>query len=736
MISRRLTSEKTIGQKIMDHKMERRDFLKVSVAASGGLLIGFRFPGISKLASAQSLKTASADTFMPNAFVRIGTDERITVIVNHSEMGQGVYTSLPMLLAEELDADWSKVGFESAPVDPKYNHPAFGMQMTGGSSSVWSGLEQFRQAGAVARALLVAAAAQQWNVDPASCRTESGAVFNGPSHKLTYGHLVETAAKLTPPAHVQLKDPKTFKLIGKPLKRLDTPVKTNGSAVFGIDVKLPGMLTAVIARPPIFGAKMKSFDDSRARSMPGVRKIVAIPAGVAVIADSFWQAKSARDALRVEWDEGAMQNFSTSEMMRTFRERAESPGTSVRKDGDAESALASAAKKIEAVYEVPYLSHLMMEPLNCVVDLRADSCEVWTGSQFQTIDRANAAKIAGLPNEKVQLHTTFLGGGFGRRANPQSDFVVEAVYVAKAAGAPVKVIWTREDDMSGGWYRPAFLHAIAGGIDANGNVVSFRSRSVGQSIMAGTLFAAMMMKGKAYDPASVEGLDDLPYEIPNIAVESHQAEVGVPVQWLRSVGHSHTAFAVECFIDELAALAGKDPYQFRRAMLQKHPRHLGVLDLAAQKAGWDKPLPKGMGRGIAVHFAFESYAAHVAEVSVTDDRVRVHRMVCAVDCGQYVNPNIIKAQLEGGAIFGASAALYQELTFENGRLQQTNFNSFPVMRMNECPEIETYIVDNQEKSGGIGEPGVPCAAPAIANAVFAVTGKRVRRLPIRLTEGA
>ena len=714
MISRRLISEKMIGQKIVDQKMERRDFLKVSVAASGGLLIGFRFPGISKLASAQSLKTASADTFMPNAFVRIGTDERITVIVNHSEMGQGVYTSLPMLLAEELDADWSKVGFESAPVDPKYNHPAFGMQMTGGSSSVWSGLEQFRQAGAVARALLVAAAAQQWNVDPASCRTESGAVFNGSSHKLTYGHLVETAAKLTPPAHVQLKDPKTFKLIGKPLKRLDTPVKTNGSAVFGIDVKLPGMLTAVIARPPIFGAKMKSFDDSRARSMPGVRKIVAIPAGVAVIADSFWQAKSARDALRVEWDEGAMQNFSTNEMMRTFRERAESPGTSVRKDGDAESALASAAKKIEAVYEVPYLSHLMMEPLNCVVDLRADSCEVWTGSQFQTIDRANAAKIAGLPNEKVQLHTTFLGGGFGRRANPQSDFVVEAVYVAKAAGAPVKVIWTREDDMSGGWYRPAFLHAIAGGIDANGNVVSFRSRSVGQSIMAGTLFAAMMMKGKTYDPASVEGLDDLPYEIPNIAVESHQAEVGVPVQWLRSVGHSHTAFAVECFIDELAALAGKDPYQFRRAMLQKHPRHLGVLDLAAQKAGWDKPLPKGMGRGIAVHFAFESYAAHVAEVSVTDDRVRVHRMVCAVDCGQYVNPNIIKAQLEGGAIFGASAALYQELTFENGRLQQTNFNSFPVMRMNECPEIETYIVDNQEKSGGIGEPGVPCAAPAIA----------------------
>jgi isoquinoline 1-oxidoreductase beta subunit len=710
--------------------MERRDFLKATVAASGGLLIGFRFPGFSALAS----ERRAAETFMPNAFVRIGTDDRVTVIVNHSEMGQGVYTSLPMLLAEELDADWTKVGFEPAPVDAKYNHPAFGMQMTGGSSSVWSGLEQFRQAGAAARAMLIAAAAQQWNVDASACRTESGAVLNGTNRKLTYGHLAAAAAKLTPPEHVQLKDPKTFKLIGKPIKRLDTPEKLNGKAEFGIDVKLPNMLTAAVARPPIFGAKMKTFDDAKARSMPGVRKIVAIPDGVAVIADTFWQAKVARDGLRIEWDEGSMHDFDTAKMMQDFRERAKSPGTSVRKDGDAEGALASAAKKIEAVYEVPYLSHLMMEPLNCTVDLRPDGCEVWTGSQFQTIDRANAAKIAGLPPEKVQLHTTFLGGGFGRRANPQSDFVVEAVHVARAAGVPVKVIWTREDDMAGGWYRPAFLHAIAGGVDASGNAVSWRSRLVGQSIMAGTPFAAMMMKGKAYDPASVEGVDDLPYSIPNIAVESHQAEINVPVQWWRSVGHSHTAFAVESFVDELAALAQKDPYQYRRTLLQKQPRYLGVLDLAAQKAGWDKPLPKGMGRGVAVHFAFGSYSAHVAEVSVSDGRVRVHRMVCAIDCGEYVNPGIIAGQTEGGAIFGASAALFQELTFENGRLQQTNFHTFPVMRMNECPEIETHIVNNHEKSGGIGEPGVPCAAPAIANAIFAATGKRVRRLPIRMTE--
>jgi len=730
-MSTRIVNARPVGSACGRTVIARREFLKFSVAASGGLLVGFYFPGAGMQASAQE----SANSFMPNAFVRIGTDEQVTVIVNHSEMGQGVFTSLPMLLADELDADWSKVGFESAPVDPKYNHPAFGMQVTGGSSSVWSGLEQFRQAGAAARAMLVAAAAQRWNTDPSSCRTESGAVFDSSNRKLTYGQLVADAAKLSPPEHVQLKDPKNFKLIGKPIKRLDTSIKLNGKAIFGLDVNLPGMLTAVVARPPIFGAKMKSFDDSRARSMPGVRKIVQVPSGIAVIADTFWQAKVARDALRIDWDEGAMQSFSTTEMMQQFRERAKSPGVSVRKEGDASTALAGAAKKIAAVYEVPYLSHLMMEPLNCVVDLRQDSCEVWTGSQFQTIDRANAAKTASLPNEKVQLHTTFLGGGFGRRATPQSDFVVEAVHVAKALGPPakVKVVWTREDDMQGGWYRPAFLHAIEGGIDASGNPVSWTSRSVGQSIMTGTPFEAMM-QGKAYDPASVEGIDDLAYAIPNLAIESHQINVNVPVQWLRSVGHSHTAFAVECFIDELAGLAQKDPYQFRRDLLSKQPRYLGVLDLAAQKSGWGKPLPKGMGRGIAVHFAFGSYLAHVAEVSVIDGKVKVHRMVCAVDCGQYVNPGIISAQIEGAAIFGASAALFQELTFENGRLQQTNFNTFPVMRMNECPVIETYIVESKEKSGGIGEPGVPCAAPAIANALFAATGKRVQRLPIRLAE--
>lgn len=711
-------------------QIERREFLKLSVGAGGGLLIGFWHSGASKLAFAEERPESA---FMPNAFLRIGTDERVTVIVNHSEMGQGVYTALPMLLAEELDADWKKVGYESAPVDPKYNHPVFGMQITGGSSSVWSGFEQYRNAGAAARAMLIAAAAQQWNTDPATLRTESGVVVDGTNRKLSYGQLAEAAAKMPPPANVTLKDSKQFKLIGTPVKRLDTAEKINGKAVFGIDVKNSGMLTAVVARAPVFGAKVKSFDDSRARTMPGVRKIAEVPSGVAVVADSFWQAKVARDALNIDWDEGEMRAFSTSQMIQQFREQAKSPGTSVRRDGDPDAALSQATQKIEAVYEVPYLSHLMMEPLNCTVDLRADSCEIWTGTQFQTVDRAAAAKVAGLPNEKVQIHTTFLGGGFGRRATPQSDFVVEAVHVAKAAGFPVKVVWTREDDMQGGWYRPAFLHAIVGGVDASGNPVSWRSRLVGQSIMAGTPFEGMM-KGKEYDPASVEGVDDLPYDIPNLAVESHNAKVGVPVQWWRSVGHSHTGFATECFMDELAALTRKDPYQFRRALLTKHPRHLAVLDLAAEKAGWGKPVPEGRGRGIAVHFAFGSYNAQVAEVSVTEGKVRVHRIVSAVDCGRYVNPGIIAAQLEGGAIFAASAALFQELTFENGRLQQTNFHTFPVMRMNECPEIETHIVESNEKSGGIGEPGVPCTAPAIANAVFAATGKRIRKLPIRMTE--
>ena len=704
----------------------RRDFIKLSVAASGGLLIGLSIPSLGQ-------NKMSAVVFKPNAFVRIGSDEVVTVIVNHSEMGQGVFTSLPMLLAEELDADWTKVRFEPAPVDPAYNHPVFGIQMTGGSTSTWSSFDQFRQAGATARAMLVEAAAKQWNVDAKSCTTANGAVTHASGKKLTYGKLAEKAAAIPAPQQVALKDPKDFKLIGKTIKRLDTPEKVNGTGVFGIDVKLPGMLTAVVARPAVFGAKVKAFNADKAKAIKGVRQVAEVPSGVAVIADGFWAAKKGRDALEIAWETGAMGGFSTKSQLEQYKEMAKQPGLSARKEGDVTTGLAQAVKRVEAVYEFPYLSHLMMEPLNCTVDLKADSCEVWTGSQFQTIDRNAAAEVAGLKPEQTKLNTTLLGGGFGRRACPTSDFVREAVSVAKVAGKPVKVIWTREDDMHGGYYRPMYIHAFEGGVDAQGNPVAWQERIVGQSLMAGTMFEMFIKDG--IDDSSVEGVADMKYAIPNLSVQLHTTKVGVPVLWLRSVGHTHTAFAKESFLDELAALGGKDPVELRRTLLSNSPRELGVLNLAAEKAGWGSPLPAGHGRGVAVHSSFGSFGANVAEVSVdADGKVHVHRMVCAIDCGRYVNPGIIEAQVEGAVMFGLSFALYQELTFENGRIKQSNFHDYPVVRMNEAPKVEVHIVKSDEKPGGIGEPGVPCVAPSMGNAIFAATGKRVRKLPVRMEE--
>ena len=709
--------------------MERREFLKVTVGASGGLLIGFYLPFEGAAAAAPA-----GEVFKPNAFVRIAPDETISVVCNHSEMGQGVYTSLPMLLADEMDADWTKVRYEPAPVDPAYNHPVFGVQMTGGSTSTWSGFEQYRKAGAAARAVLVAVAAREWSVAPEKCTTANGFVVNGDTGaRQSYGQLSTKAAGIQVPAQVALKDSKDFHLIGKPLKRLDTPEKSSGKGIFGIDVSLPGMMTAVVARAPSFGAKLKTFDPAPAMAVQGVRKVTQVPTGVAVIADGFWAAKRGRDALHIEWDESAMAGFSTKSQREEYAALARQPGLVARKDGDAAAALARASKKLTAVYEVPYLSHAMMEPLNCAVDLRADHCEIWVGTQFQTGDRYAAAQIAGLKPEQVELHTTLLGGGFGRRANPASDFVGEAVHVAKAASAPVKVIWTREDDMHGGYYRPAYYHALEGCVDANGAPLAWSHRIVGQSIIAGTPFAAMIKNG--IDDSSVEGAADLPYAIPNISVELHTTKNPVPVLWWRSVGHSHTAFVKESFFDELCVAGGKDPYQMRRALLAGHPRELGVLDLVAEKSGWGKPLPAGRGRGIAVHASFASFAAMVAEASVeAGGKVRVHRVVTAIDCGRYVNPGIIEAQLESGAIFGMTAALHDELTFEGGHLQQSNFHNYPMLRMNECPEIEAHAIRSDENPGGIGEPGVPCAAPAVANAIFAATGKRVRKLPIRMSE--
>jgi len=707
--------------------LSRRDFLKAGAAIGGGLVLGFHLPLTGTTADAAQGTPAAFDL---NAFLRIGADESVTVIVNHSEMGQGIYTALPMLVAEELDADWSKVRVEAAPVAPPYNHTVYGIQITGGSSSTWSEWERLRRAGATARAMLIAAAAETWKVDAASCRAQNGYVIHTATRRrLTYGRLVEKASSMTPPQSVTLKDPKDFKLIGKPTKRLDTPEKVNGKGVFGLDVKVPGMLVAVVARPPVFGEKVKSFNAEKAKAIAGVRHVVEIDRGVAVVADGFWPAKLGREALEIVWDESPLAGLDSRTQRAQYAELAQRPGAVARKEGDVTAGLASAAKKFEAVYELPYLAHATMEPLNCVADVRADGCDVWTGTQLQGFDRDAAAQAAGLKPEQVKIHTTLLGGGFGRRAVFDGHFVREAVQTSKAVKAPVKVIWSREDDIRGGFYRPLCYHTISAGLDPAGNPAAWQHRIVCQSFMIGTPFEAAMVKD-GVDDTAVEGAADLPYEIPNLLVDWQRVPGGVPTHFWRSVGHSHTAFVVESFLDELAHAAGKDPYEYRRALLVKHPRHKRVLEFAAEKAGWKKPLAPG--RGLAIHESFGSFVAQVAEVSVSKEgKLRVHRVVCAIDCGPVVNPDTVRAQMEGGIVFGLTAVLYGEITFEKGRVRQRNFHDYQMLRMNEMPEVEVHIVPSTEKMGGVGEPGVPPVAPAVANAIFTLTRKRIRRLPIR-----
>ena len=709
--------------------MKRREFLKAGAALGGGLLISLYVPEFVPAAHAAD---SAAKPVALNAFVRIGTDESVTVISNHSEMGQGIYTSLPMLLNEELEADWTRVRVESSPVDAVYNHTVFGLMMTGGSTTTNSEYDRFRKMGAMARIMLIAAAAQSWNVDPQTCHAEKGYVIHtSTGRRASYGSFAEAASKIAPPKDIPLKDPKDFTLVGQPTHRLDTPSKTNGTAQFGLDVYIPGMMTAVVARAPVFGGKVVSFNADNAKAIPGVVNVVQVPSGVAVIAKGFWPAKLGREKLEITWDESPGAAISTVAMRENFSALSKTPGLTARKVGDPAAALAGAAKTITAEYEVPYLAHCMMEPLNTVVDLHEDRCEIWTGTQFQTGDRAAAAKVAGLKPEQVTLHTTLLGGGFGRRANPSCDFVTEATEVAKAARVPVKVVWTREDDIRGGWYRPMWYDHFAAGLDASGNPVAWTHTIVGQSIMTGTMFEAYGVKN-GIDSASVEGAADILYGIPNLQVELHTPKNEVPVQWWRSVGHSHTGFSVEAFLDEVAHAGGKDPYQLRRTLLAGQPRMLAVLDLAAQKANWDSALPAGRARGIATHFSFDSYVAQVAEVSVEKNgTVHVHRVVAAVDCGQTVNPDTVKAQLEGGIIFGLTAALKTEITLDKGRVQQRNFNDYPMLRMFESPAIEVFIVPSTEHPTGVGEPGVPPVAPAVTNAIFAATGKRVRRLPIK-----
>ncbi len=706
----------------------RRNFLKVTAVSGGGLLLGFYLPPKSARGADRG---ATDQEFAPNAFIRIGADNTTTFIASKAEMGQGVYTSLSMLIAEELEVDWGAIQVESAPVDSVYNHTQFGMQITGGSTSVSSSWEQLRKAGAAARMMLVEAAADLWGVDTESCRAANGYVLHAASdRKASYGELARLAAEVIPPVDVKLKAPKDFKIIGKSTKRLDSYAKIHAQAQFGMDVKIPGMLTAVIARPPVFGAKLKSLQANKAKALPGVKHVVPINAGVAVVGTGFWAAKRGRDALRIDWDEGENATLSSDALRKRYAEIAGKPGLSARKDGNAEAVLARAHQTIEAIYEVPYLAHAPMEPLNCVVDLRDDRCEIWTGTQFQTGDRQAAAKVAGLDPEQVRIHTLYLGGGFGRRANPASDFVVEAVELAKAVETPVKVVWSREDDIRGGYYRPMFYSKLSAALGKANNPVAWSHRIVGQSIVAGTPFSGMIKDG--VDITSVEGAATLPYSIPNISVDYHPVTLNLPVLWWRAVGNSVHGFVTEGFVDELAHASGSDPFAFRRQLLTEHPRLKTVLEWVADKADWDKPLPAGIGRGIAVHESFGSVAAQVAEVSVDEGgNVKVHRVVCAIDCGLAVNPDGVKAQMESAIVFGLSAALYGEITLKDGRVQQSNFHDYRVLRMDEMPRIEVHIVPSKQTAPtGVGEPGVPPIAPAVINAVFSATGRRLRRLPI------
>ncbi|CAG0960993.1 xanthine dehydrogenase YagR molybdenum-binding subunit [Burkholderiales bacterium] len=695
----------------------RRDFLKASMALGGGLLLGFCLPGQARAAAALA----------PNAWLRIGSDGQVTILVDKSEMGQGVMTALPMIVAEELDADWSKLKAEFAPAAPEYKHPWFGVQGTGGSTSVRSGWEALRKTGAAAREMLVAAAAKKWKVDAATCSTDNGFVLHTKSRrKASYGELASAAATLPVPANPKLKDPKAFKLIGKSKPRLDTPAKVRGQAQFGIDVRLPGMLVAVAARSPVIGGKLKSFDGEKVKGIPGVRYVVEISTGVAVVATSYWAAMKGREALGLQWEAGALATLSSPALSAKFQELIALPGTAAKSAGDTKTALAT-GRRIDSDYEVPYLAHACMEPLNCTAWVKPEGVELWVGTQGQGPCQFTAAKITGLKPEQVKVHTTYLGGGFGRRF--AQDFVAEAVEIAKAVGKPVKLVYSREDDLRAAHYRPATLTRFAASLDAEGKPQALAIRTVGPSIMANAFPAAVK---DGIDPSAVEGLADQPYGIPNFLAEWVRHEAGVPVWFWRSVGHSQNAFALEGFIDELAHAAGKDPYEYRRALLGNQPRARAVLELAASKAGWGKPLPKGQARGIAVHESFGSWVAQVAEVSVEGRRVRVHRVVCAIDCGQVVNPDTIVAQMESGIAFGLSAALHGAITLKDGQVEQGNFNDYPILRINEMPKVEVFLAPSGATLGGVGEPGTPPIAPAVANAVFALTGKRLRKLPLSM----
>jgi isoquinoline 1-oxidoreductase beta subunit len=688
--------------------LTRRNFIKISSAAGAGLVLSFYLP--SKGETLEPMTDAA--TFAPNAWLRIDGNGIVTVTVARSEMGQGVQTSMPMIVAEELEADWTKVRMEQA-----ITHPTkYGSMSTGGSFSVRGSWQNLRTAGATAKALLISAAAKTWGVQESACRAEKGMVVHSSGKKLSYGELASSAATLPVPTSVKLKDPKDFKILGKRFKKLDTPSKVNGSAKYGIDIRVPGMLFASVERCPVFTGKVASFDATKAKAVPGVRDVVQIDSGIAVIATSTWAAFQGRKALTIQWNEGQFADQNSAAIWKSFEDAAKSKGSIDDYSGDAESALAGAAQKVEAVYYAPLIAHATMEPMNCVADVRSDRCEIWAPTQSPQQVQGEAARILGLPLDKVTVHTTLIGGAFGRRL--QTDYSADAARVSKAIGAPVSVVWTREDDIQHDWYRPCTYNVFRAGLDKNGWPVAWLHRAVGPN-----------------SRGLVVGGSTPPYAIPNFQIDSHIKEVGVPIGAWRSVGPSQNGFVVESFIDELAHAAKKDPFEYRRQLLSKSPRLRRALEVAAEKSGWGKPLPPSVGRGIAAVESFGSSVSEVVEASVDKNgKVKIHRIVAAVDCGPVVNPDTIEAQVEGGIALSLSSVLKDELTIAKGRTQQSNFDDYRIMTIDEMPKVEVHIIPSSEPVGGIGEPGLPPVAPALCNAIFAASGKRIRRLPIKTAD--
>ncbi len=705
----------------------RREFLKTSLAGAGLTIAAVMTPSGLRLLSAAEMEKEAA-FFKPNVYLRIAPDDSITVIVNKSEMGQGVTTSLPMIIADELEADWKQVRFVSAPAADEYKDPVWGMQSTGGSTSVRHMHDTLRKAGAAAREMLVSAGSEALKVPLRECAAVNGVVRHMKTGKgLSYGKLVFEASRLAVPQNPVLKKEGQFKYIGKAMPRLDVPEKSTGKAMFGIDTFAPGMLYAVMARPPQFGAEPASFDQEAAKQVKGVQAVVPGPRGIAVCADTLDRAWKGRNALNVQWRNAKAPALDTAALEKDIAAKIGEQGLIAASIGDVKTALAQAAKKVEASYQTPYLAHATMEPMNCTASVTPDRCDVWAPTQNQGGVKGMAVKVTGLKPEQVFVHTTYLGGGFGRRF--ETDFAEEAVNISKIVGKPVKVVWTREEDLQNDFYRPANFTKIEAGLDDKGKVTAWSHKIVCQSIFS-RVFPAMMKNG--IDNAAVEGVTDLEYEVPNLLAEYVRIDLPVPVGFWRSVGASHNGFIIESFADELAAAAGRDPLEFRLGLLQKHPRAKRVLETAAQKAGWGKPPKKGQALGIAYHLSFGTYVAHVAEVSVdkATGRIKVHKVTCAVDCGSVINPNTIAAQMEGGIIMGLSAALKEKMEFAGGGVRTANFGDYDLLRMSETPEIAVHIVTSGDPLGGSGEPGVPPIAPAVANAVFAATGVRLRSLPM------